>query len=100
MIQQEPPYESDDPKPCPFPDCNRQLRTEHDSAMHYEREHAGRVRVLVTIEHEQLLGDRDPQDVADAMHDRYADDFEVAWTRAEVVEPADDHSQLSEDDAE
>ncbi|PGF14417.1 hypothetical protein CP556_21385, partial [Natrinema sp. CBA1119] len=97
---------------CPFPDCewayeyapdyDGRLEADFRSEMHYEREHAGEVRIKVTLETAQLLGDRNPMAVAEHAHERFADKttagYEVAYACAEVTEEADDHSVLAEDD--
>lgn len=90
---------------CPFPDCDWEYEyrpdysgetsADYQSELHYEREHAGRVRIQVTLEAEQLLGGRDPDDIRESYLER--DDyrpFEVAHVATEVFEPADDHSDL------
>lgn len=93
------------PFDCPIEGCDYstasegayerdRLAHEHDAEMHYEREHAGRVRIKVVLETEQLLGERDPMDVADYFHDRFTDSdrphgFDVAYTVAEVIEESD-----------
>jgi len=66
---------------------------EHDAEMHYEREHAGKVRIKVTLEREQLLGTRDPQDIADAYFEKMQDKellgWDVAYSSVEVLEESD-----------
>lgn len=94
------------PFDCPIDGCDYttasdgayerdRLAHEHDAEMHYEREHAGRVRIKVVLETEQLLGGRDPMDVADHHFDRMSEDdrtpfgYDVAYTVAEVIEESD-----------
>lgn len=96
----------DEKRECPFPDCDwfdmydpgledDERGSEHRATMHYEKEHAGRVRLLVTIEVEQLLGARSPSDARVHAMERFdRRGHDVAFVRSEVIEEADDHSKL------
>lgn len=100
------------PLTCPFDDCDwssqpmgdgARISHDHAARSHYEREHAGRVKIRVTLEREQLLGDRDPVEIADRAHDYMAEGdappgWDVAYTSAEVLDAADPHP--SRDDAD
>lgn len=93
---------------CRFEDCDWSHEFDSDghgdrdvasyrTRRHYEREHGGRVRIRVTLEREQILGDRDPHDVADRFHDSFEDrvgGWDVSYAVAEVVEEPDDHSKV------
>lgn len=95
---------------CPFPDCewtyeyaddyDGRLDADFRSEMHYEREHAGEVRIKVTLETTQRLEDQDPAAVAERAHERFAErdtgPYEVAYACAEVTEEPNDHSVLEE----
>jgi hypothetical protein len=94
---------------CPFEGCDwavefnpdnyhDELDADHRSEQHYEREHAGRVRVRVVLEYERLLGARTPQEVSDAAHEKWADKQPgaLAFTYAEEIEPADDHERIEQ----
>jgi hypothetical protein len=88
---------------CPFEDCDwtTDLHTENgrvidDSAciIHYEREHAGRVRLQITIEKEVNIGSRDLEDIREHELARWeSDGHDVAHVRSEVLEEADDHPE-------
>lgn len=91
---------------CPFPDCDWEwdpddnlvadnIIADHDAEMHYEKQHAGKVRIQVTIEWEELLGSREPADVREMAMERFEDSRgEVAYARSEILEEASDHSKL------
>ncbi len=103
-------YENVEEVTCPFADCDwsqeykddehgRHLR-DAKAEQHYEREHAGKARVQVVLEKEVLIGDRDPHDITDqALEniDDHVNGYEVAWSRAEVLEESDDHSEVDHD---
>lgn len=88
---------------CPFEDCEWSIEYDPDdcygeydadykSERHYEREHAGRVEIQVTLEREQMLGDRDPDDIRERV--LAEEDFgawAVAHVRTRVLEEPDDH---------
>lgn len=91
-------------KRCPFDGCDWSkeydpnsydsgLDADFAAEMHYEREHAGRVRIRVTLEVEQLLGSRDPEEIGSRALDRWQE--KTSWTpihtQVKVVEDADDH---------
>lgn len=88
---------------CPFDGCSwhrefdpddefSKEMADHDSEMHYEREHAGRIRVQVTLEREYLIGNRETEDVRISELERFEKDgYEVAHVRSEVLKEADDH---------
>ena len=95
-------------KTCPFPECEwskaydpdgdlEEMYAEHFAELHYEREHAGKVKVQLTIEKEVQIGPRTPKDV----REHYLDDFEpspgwdIAHVRTEVVREADNHEVLN-----
>ena len=105
------------PKTCPFDGCDwtpkltgptdfqthadRERWHEQRATEHYERQHAGRVRVRAVLERDVLLGPRDPHDAADAALERLREredilGFDVAYTVAEVVEEPDDHPDSRE----
>jgi hypothetical protein len=93
---------------CPFPDCEwtddydpdsegSVITSEFEAEHHYEREHAGRVEIQVTLERTQLLGTRETKDI----RKRYLDEtdftgWDVASVRTRVLKEADDHSVLAE----
>lgn len=97
---------------CPFPDCGwsyeyepnlvDELSLDYKRERHYEREHAGRVKIHVKLETTQLLGDRDLQDISDRYHDKMADklppSMDLSWTAAEEIEPADNHEVLQDNE--
>lgn len=77
------------------------MAAEHQAEMHYEREHAGRVRVQMTWEMEHLLGELSAQEHRERLVERYGDErkfggYELAHVRTEVIEEADDHGLLQE----
>ena len=92
---------------CPFPDCDwehtadwcsnefdNELSADENATYHYEDEHAGRVRIQITLETEQLLGGRDPTDIRQYYLEKYQeknDIMDVAHVRTEITEPSDDH---------
>jgi len=68
---------------------------------HYEREHAGKARVQVVLEKEVLIGDREPHDLTDQALEQLDDrvcGYDVAFSRAEVLDEADDHSKVNHDE--
>lgn len=93
---------------CPFPDCDwsyesrfpdsysGELSADFRAEQHYEREHAGRVRIQVTLETEQQLGGRDPKEVREHFLERYEESthIDVAYVRTEVLEEPSDHRKL------
>jgi len=98
---------------CPFPDCNwsyewggtfhgDEITADHKYQRHYGKEHAGRVLIQVTLESEQQLGPRDPKDIRENFLERWEEKpgMDVAHVRTEVLEEADDHSALGDDDGE
>ena len=106
-------YESDDETvvTCPFDGCDWSRRlaypdspdadmmAEHKAITHYEREHAGRCRIRVVLESEQLLRHGTLEERIDRAHDRWADKdlglgWDVAYVLGEVIEPADDHDNM------
>lgn len=93
---------------CPFEDCDWSQEFKCDehgrllqggkTEQHYEREHAGKARVQVVLEKEVLIGDRDSHDLTDAALDQLEDKvrgYEVAYSRAKVLDEADDHSKVN-----
>jgi hypothetical protein len=90
---------------CPFDGCDwereydpddyyDELMSDSYAQRHYEDEHAGRVRVRIVLEAEQLLGDRTAQEVSDAFHESWEEKdlpADLMYTYAEVVEEADEH---------
>jgi hypothetical protein len=94
-------------KTCPFPDCDWETNYdaeldygEHDAEVaaefHYEREHAGEVKIQITLESTQLLGERDPEQIRKRKMEQFEDEgYDVAFVRTEVVEEADDHDELN-----
>lgn len=91
---------------CPFPECDwsreydpndeyGRAMTEASAEHHYEREHAGRVRVQVTLEKEQLLGGRATEDIRKRLSDEMdgVKGYSLAYVRTEVLEEPDDHSK-------
>lgn len=91
---------------CSFEGCEWSYESRYDGysarldadfkvEQHYEREHAGRVRIQVALENEQQLGDRDPEDIRERVMERFESEpgYEVAHVRTEVLEEADDHSR-------
>lgn len=96
---------------CPFKGCDWSYESRHDgysaeldadfkAEHHYEREHAGRVRIQVTLESEQRLGPRDPQDIRENVIERFEDttSYDVAHARTEVLEEADDHDRINREE--
>ena len=93
---------------CPFPGCEWSydrdgdgytdvLEADRRAHRHYEREHAGEVRIQVTLEKTQRLGDRDPAAIRERLLEGLSvPGYDVAHARTEVLEPADDHSVLAE----
>lgn len=97
---------------CPFADCDwsheyypsnysSDFEAGLEAEMHYEAEHAGTVRVKVTLECDQLLGARDVSEVSDSAHTRWErileEEFQawdLAYVGAEVVEEPDDHGKV------
>lgn len=97
---------------CPFPDCGWTyevgekpsyedvLQADERSERHYDREHAGRIQIQITLETEQQLGGRTPEEVREYYHDEWKDrvgGLELAHVRTEILEEPSDHSQLSDD---
>lgn len=91
-------------KECPFPDCDWSIEKEltfwadrqsleYKAERHYEREHAGRVKVQITIESEFLHMGRDVEELRERhLDDPPVDDpWEVAHVRTEVTEEPDEH---------
>jgi hypothetical protein len=91
---------------CPFEGCEWEHNYNPDSPwgredaeshaeLHYERDHAGKVRIQVTLEREQLLGERDPEDIRERVMNDFEEksSYDVAFVRTEVLEEADDHSR-------
>lgn len=96
---------------CPFPDCDWDYRYDPEqyydeldkdfaAEQHYEREHAGRVRIQVTLEKEQMLCERDPREIRERLSEEMegVKGFSLAYVRTEVLEDADDHSRVQEDE--
>lgn len=96
---------------CPFDGCDWSYEYRRDSYTaeldadfkaehHYERAHAGRVRIQVTLETEQRLGPRDPKQVRKQAIERFEDttSYDVAHARTEVLEAADDHDRINRDE--
>lgn len=93
---------------CPFSDCDwateydadcdaSEISAENSAELHYEREHAGRVRIQVTIEKEQILGPREPKDIREREIERWEErGHDVAHVRTEVLEEADLHDDTAE----
>lgn len=92
---------------CPFEGCEWSYESRRDdytagldadfkAEQHYEREHAGRVRIQVALEQEQMLGDRDPEEIRERVMDRFESEpgYEVAYVRTEVLDEADDHDRI------
>ena len=93
---------------CPFPECDWTYRyhssdyssstqADYQSDMHYEKEHAGRVEIQVTLEKTQLIGAREVDDIREQQFEREFLGWEIAHVRTNVKQEADDHSVLSED---
>jgi hypothetical protein len=88
---------------CPFEDCDwtTELPTENgrviddsECIIHYEREHAGRVRLQITIEKELLIGDRDLETIRESELKRWEEDgHDVAHVRSEVLQETDEHPE-------
>lgn len=75
------------------------MHAEDLAIRHYEREHAGRCRIRVVLESEQLLRSGTLQDRIDDAHDRWVDKdvgvgWDVAYVLGEVVQEADDHDEM------
>lgn len=100
-------YPRTDKRECGFPGCGwsieREVREPVDetvldnkSLMHYEREHAGKVRVSVTLEMEQLHAGRDMEAVRGRILDNPPEvaPYEVSHVRTEVLEEPSDHSDV------
>lgn len=96
---------------CPFPECDwshdydpdefhDELTADHRAEMHYEREHAGKVEVQVTLEKTEQLGGRDPEAIRERVFDRPWMGYDVAHVRTKVLDEADDHSVLEDPDDE
>lgn len=92
---------------CPFPDCDWQTDyytnengdpvDAYPSVRHYEQEHAGTVKIQVTLEFEQCIGTRDTTDIRNNFFERWSDKgHDVAHVRTEVIDEADDHSQTKD----
>lgn len=100
---------------CPFPGCDwsdqydpgdyaDELASEEMAESHYERKHAGRARVRVTLERTVMIGDESLGKIADRHHDKVVEEvddealygWEVSYAVAEEVEPASDHSVLED----
>jgi len=92
---------------CPFEDCDwsyeygaESYSTERDAdyhaERHYEKEHAGRIRIQVTLETEELLGEREPREIRERAIDRFEETsrYDVAFVRTEVLEQSDDHPEI------
>lgn len=103
-------YENVEEAECEFDDCDwsteyiddesGRMVSEADREMHYLNEHAGKARVQVVLEKEVVIGDREPHDLTDQALDDLEDHvrgYEVAYSRAEVLEEADDHSEVKND---
>lgn len=92
---------------CPFPDCDwsynsdyreytDSIQADFEAERHYEQEHAGRVRVHAKFSGEQMMGERDAQEISDWLHDRLSAEslpggLELSFTAVEVIEEADEH---------
>lgn len=95
-------------KRCPFPDCGwsheydpesytSTLDADFAAERHYEREHAGRVRVQVVVEFERMLGGLSPREIREDLLEQWEEEHHpVAYVRTEVLEEADDHAPLRE----
>jgi hypothetical protein len=94
---------------CPFTDCEWSYEYDPDSytseldadfraERHYEKAHAGRVRIQVVLEKEQLQGDREPKQIRERMIERFEEQgHDVAYVRTEVLEEPDDHSRIEKE---
>lgn len=98
---------------CPFQDCDwtydRPTTIEHsdlDADMrveeHYDREHTGEVKLrAVFTKRVTTTTHNDAQQYSDELHDRLLVErpagMELAFTAGEVLEEADDHSEVDDD---
>lgn len=98
-------------KECPFPDCDwsysREATFEGDAVSaeyraeeHYERAHAGLVKVKLTFEAKRLHGDRDMGELRKSIFENPPElpGYELSYVGTEVIEEPDDHSVLEEND--
>jgi hypothetical protein len=98
---------------CPFEGCDWEYESHFDgyssdldadfkAEQHYEREHAGKIRIQVTLESEQMLGDRDPKKVRENALERFESKvgYDVAHVRTEVLEESDDHARIDREELE
>jgi len=99
---------------CPFPGCDwsdaydaedyaDQIASEEAAELHYERKHGGKVRIQLTFELENCLGDRDPKEIRERYLDEFEDEyhfggFQLAHVATEITEEPDDHAVLNGDD--
>jgi hypothetical protein len=95
---------------CPFPECDWEydpafrepdtLDAEFAAEEHYEREHAGKIQIQITLETQRLIGERTPKEIREQFLERYEEKTyaDVAHIRTEILEEPTDHEQLENDD--